>query len=145
MNLIRTFKELCKEKKIEFLYGGRHWQNLMDLAETNLDEKNKRYLMLSPISRKALISEQGIIERYTLDCIFFFCIRSSLSDPSYDFKYEHHLSPLYNEVQTLVEFFNDCTGFRLEEFRHMEIENYLDTNLDGLKVNLTLGCSSEMN
>lgn len=140
MNLIKNFQQICQRANIDFLYGNQAWQNLKDTPfdSSKAETKAKRHLFLHPIERRAVVNEYGAILRYMIYCKLFYGVRSSLDDPTYQFKFDEHIEPLYNEFSALLNDFNYCSGLKVENLFEREAQQYLDANFDGLFIELEL-------
>lgn len=143
MNLIKNFQQICQRANIDFLYGNQAWQNLkgapvVTAASSSEPSRAKRHLFLHPIERRAVVNEYGAILRYMIYCKLFYGVRSSLDDPTYQFKFDEHIGPLYNEFSALLNDFNYCSGLKVENLFEREAQQYLDANFDGLFIELEL-------
>jgi len=84
--------------------------------------------------RDFLINSFGAVEGYIFDGEIILAVRSRLSDPDSEYKYETHIKNLELEVEKLFEDFTVCEEWTIKKWKEIEVQNEYDTNMDGLKV-----------
>lgn len=125
--------------KWNFNYGKEHWQNLGDYkddAELPFVDRQK-YLLLLWKDRTFVVNKHGAVEGYTFDGEMVLLVRSKLSDPTYDYKYETHIKNLESETEKLFNAIPDCDGWTIKSWKESEVSNIYDANMDGLKIRFT--------
>lgn len=127
-------------RKFYFYHGEEWYQNLKDLA---LDDKlefdlRRKYMFLRYQNRKDIINGYGSTEGYLWSGEFNLVVRSKLNDPDYAFKYQTNIRKLYPLVDLIKSGFTSCSEYLVKSWEIVEIENVLDTNMDGLKVRFTI-------
>lgn len=126
--------------KWNFNYGKEYWQNKGDYpldAELPFAERQK-YLLLLWKDRGFAINKHGAVTGYRYDGEMVLLVRSEISDPTYDYKYEIHIKNLEAESEKLFNAFLDCDGWTITTWKEIEVENEFDTNMDGLKIKFKL-------
>jgi hypothetical protein len=125
-----------------FTYGRMHWQNLNDFEcdhQLSFDQR-KKHLLLLYVDDNTTFNEHNSANKVTYDFEFILAVKSKITDPDYEFKYETHIKNLKSEVNQLIEdkIAHCADGLTLNSYKTSEVENLLDTNLDGLKVKVSL-------
>ena len=123
-----------------FNYGKEYCQNLEDYpldAELPFPDRQK-YLLLLWKDRDFDINKHGAVTGYRYDGEMVLLVRSKLSDPSYEYKYETHIKNLEAQSEKLFNAFLDCDGWTIKLWKEIEVENAFDTNMDGLKIKFSL-------
>jgi len=124
-----------------------HWQNLNDFEcdhHLSFDER-KKHLLLVYVDFQKLFNEYNSIESITYDFQFILAVKSKLDDPDYQFKYDTHIKNLTAEIDKLIDRISHCSdGIQMKSYKATEVENIIDTNLDGLKVNVSLTINPEI-
>lgn len=123
-----------------YQYGASHWQNLIDAEDdtTKPFEEKKKYLLFLWHDEDDILNEHGACEGYTYTGELLLMVRSKLSDPSQETKYQSavkHLKEVANEVR---EQYLDCDGYRVKRWKKIEVYDEFDTNMDGLKISFTI-------
>ncbi|MEC4050656.1 hypothetical protein OX284_014550 [Flavobacterium sp. SUN046] len=124
-----------------FEYGADHWQNL---KSSLVDEQQiqfilrQKYLLLLWKDRSFIINDQGAIEGCQYDGEFVLTVRSKISDPTYEYKYETNIKNLESQTEMIFNEFSDCDGWCIKKWKETEVENLWDDNMDGLKVSFTI-------
>lgn len=134
--IVEEFKAGCLAIGWNFKYGPEHWQNLSDFPEDGelpFAARQKHFLLLWK-DREDILNSFGETEGYVYDGEFVLSVRSKISDKDYEYKYETHIKNLEDEVDLMKTHFSLCDDWTLQQWRLTEVENQLDTNLDGLKV-----------
>lgn len=123
-----------------FHYGKGHWQNLLDLPNDELMpfEQRNKYLQLFWQDRDNKINDYSAITGADYTGEMLLTVRSKFDDPSYEYKYETHIKNLYAESENIINEFRICDGWTVKRWKETEVENMMDTNLDGLKISFTL-------
>ncbi len=123
-----------------FEYGKEHWLNLGDYPEdgTLPFADRQKYLQLLWKDKDLTLNKHGGIEGYTYVGEMVLLVRSKLSDPDYDYKYETHIKNLETEALLLFNNILDCDGWTVKAWKEIEVENEYDTNMDGLKIRFTM-------
>ena len=138
--LVEKINQIANEKGFVFKIGDEHWQNLLDAADdSNLPfEQRKKYLMLFSEKENRTYGEISVKEDVR-SCIFLLAVRSKISDPSFEYKYENHIAPLKELAREIEDNdFSICDDFTLKSFSIDNWkENYYDTNLDCVEVRIT--------
>jgi hypothetical protein len=125
--------------KWNFNYGKDHWQNTGDYpedAELPFAERQK-YLLLLWKDRTFAVNKHGAVTGYTFDGEMVLLVRSKISDPTYDYKYETHIKNLEAETERLFNSIPDCDSWTIKAWKETEVENIYDANMDGLKIRFT--------
>lgn len=138
--LVESLKEIVSNLPTwNFNYGKDHWQNLGDYpedAELPFVDRQK-YLLLLWKDRTFAVNKHGAVTGYTFDGEMVLLVRSKISDPTYDYKYETHIKNLETETERLFNAIPDCEGWTIKSWKEIEVENEFDTNMDGLKIRFT--------
>jgi hypothetical protein len=126
--------------KWNFNYGKEHWQNLGDYVnDVHMDFIDRqKYLLLLWKDRSFVLNSQGGIQGYSYDGEMVLLVRSKISDPTYNYKYETHIKNLEGQTERLFNGFSDCDGWTIKSWKEVEVSNEFDTNLDGLKIRFTI-------
>jgi len=138
--LVKSIKEIAENLNWKFDYGKDYWQNRGDYADDgNLPfEERKKYLSLLWKDRDFVINKHGGIEGYVFFGEMLLLVRSRISDPTYQYKYQTHIEKLEACAELLYQEFNDCDGWKIKAWKEIEVSNVYDTNMDGLKINFTM-------
>ena len=134
--LVEKFKEVCDSLGWEFHYGARHWQNLLDYADDedlDFEDKNK-YMLLHYADREVHFNVYGGVLNTSYEGEFVFGVRSRVSDVDYSFKYENHIKPLRDILDGFIKGFQTCDNWGIESWVESEVENVINTNIDGIYV-----------
>jgi hypothetical protein len=126
--------------KWNFNYGKEHWQNLGDYvldADLPFADRQK-YLLLIWKDRGFSIDTNGSVKGYQFDGEMILLVRSKISDPTYQYKYDVHIKNLEALTERLYNAFSDCEGWLIKSWKETEVSNEFDTNLDGLKIRFTI-------
>lgn len=128
-----------------FKCGPDAWQNLGDFPEDQSlpFEERKKYLMLLWQDRETKLGNYGSVQGYTFTGDMILSVRSKLSDPTYKYKYETHIKKLYSVSERIMNSFSDCDGFTVLRWKETEVTDVYDTNVDGLKISMTIEWSNE--
>jgi len=131
--------------KWNFNYGKEHWQNLGDYV---LDHElpfadRQKYLLLLWKDRGFSLDTNGSIKGLTFDGEMVLLVRSKISDPTYQYKYETHIKNLEALSEMLFNTFGECDGWLIKSWKEVEVSNEFDTNLDGLKIRFTIEFTEE--
>lgn len=123
-----------------FVYGNNEWQNLGDYPnDENISfEQRKKYLLLLWQDREHILSDNGSIIGWTFSGDAILSLRSKLSDPTYEYKYETHIKNLYGVSERIVNMFGDCDNYVIKRWKEVEVSDMYDTNMDGLKLSFTI-------
>jgi hypothetical protein len=123
-----------------FVDGNNEWQNLGDYPEDAGLEfaKRKKYLLLLWKDREHTLSDLGSVQGFTFTGDMILSVRSKISDPTYNYKYEQHIKNLYSVSEKILNMFSDCDGFVIKRWKESEVIDTFDTNMDGLKISFTI-------
>lgn len=139
--IISQFNSLtAPNNKWTFNYGKEYWQNKGDYPkdeELPFAERQK-YLFLLWKDRGFIINKNGAMIGTRYDGEMVLLVRSKISDPTYDYKYETHIKNLEAESERVYNSFLDCDGWTITAWKEIEVENEYDTNMDGLKIKFTV-------
>ncbi len=124
----------------QYQYGQMHWQNLIDaLEDTELPFAEKQiYLLFLWHDEEDTINDQGSCEGQTITGELLLMVRSQLSDESQETKYRDAVKHLKTISSTVRDGYVDCDGFRVKNWRKIEVYDEFDTNMDGLKISFTI-------
>jgi len=124
----------------KFVDGNNEWQNLGDYPEDQNEawEVRKKYLLLLWKDREHQMGEYSSVNGYSFSGEMIISVRSKISDPTYNYKYETHIKNLYAESERLMNMASDCGGFVVKRWKDTEVVDMYDTNMDGLKISFTL-------
>lgn len=138
--LVESIKEIVNQFKWTFKYGNDYWQNRGDYPNDELlpFAERQKYLFLLWKDRGFIINKHGAINGTKYDGEMVLLVRSKISDPTYDYKYETHIKNLEAESERLYNSFSDCDGWTITAWKETEVENEYDTNMDGLKIKFTI-------
>ncbi|GLB53040.1 hypothetical protein NBRC110019_20800 [Neptunitalea chrysea] len=138
--LVEKLKEIASARGMSFQMGDEHWQNLLDVA----DDANKPFA--EKVVHMLLFSEKEATaygtfgtEKETYSAVFLLAVKSAMTDPDFDYKYEAYIQPLKLLAKSIEkEEFTMCenlvlTNYSIEGWR----ENYLDANVDCVEVHIT--------
>jgi hypothetical protein len=140
--LVDRLENICEDLGFTFTYGKEHWQNLSDFKNDadQIWEYRKKHLLLLYVKSKKTIDEYNNIvgEEYTGE--FVLSVRGKLDDPTYQYKYEHNIKALEYEIRKLFKSFTVCEqeNWQIKSWSETEVENMLDTTLDGKKVSFQI-------
>jgi hypothetical protein len=139
--LVEKLKAASNDLGFLFDYGKEHWQNLADLP--NEDDKPPQdrtvYLLLLYKDRKVVTNSYNSIEYREYTGEMLLCVRSQITDPDYNFKYENRIELLEQRSEDLLEALGGlCEGWTIKLWSESEVENLYDTNVDGLKIRYTI-------
>ncbi len=134
--LVEKLRTISKDNGIKFNYGADFWQNLQDLPDdTDKDfEERQKYLLLLWKDRGCELGQFSEMNGYSFEGEMVLCVRSKISDPDYNFKYENRIKHLESESLKLLNGFSLCDNWRVVRWRETEVSNQYDTNVDGLKI-----------
>lgn len=138
--LVEKLRAISESAGWQFNYGADYWQNLQDLPDdSNLKFSERlKYLMLLWKDRDLILNEYSVITGYKFDGEMVLCVRSTLQDPDYNFKYEEHIKHLEDETEKMFENFSVCEAWTVKAWREIEVSNQFDANVDGLKIKFTI-------
>lgn len=138
--IVERLKEACNEIDWVFNYGKEHWQNLGDYEDDGHlpFEERKKYFLLLWKDRDFIVNQFGAVVGYNFEGEALFVVRSKISDPSYDYKYETHIKNLESETEKMFENITICEDWLIKKWKEIEVSNELDTTLDGLRIRFTL-------
>ncbi len=137
------FKQICAVLNWDFVEGDDFWNNTKDVTDpthgaddTDLAFEDKRkYFFLLSKSYSNQLNDYGAVEARTWSGELVIGVRSNLTDPSYEYKLEHQINPLYSEVERMSSYIPDCEGLVLESWGNTEeVADAYDSNFDGIKV-----------
>lgn len=137
--LAEKLKEIADKRNISFKMGNETWQNLLDVpddATKPFADKTVHLLLFS--EKEAAVFNMYGTEKETCNAVFLLAVKSSMTDPDFDYKYEEYIKPLKLLAKSIrKEEFSHCenllvTQYSIEGWR----ENYLDTNLDCVEVHI---------
>lgn len=134
--LVEKIEAIAQALNWKFKYGKAHWQNLGDFpddADLPFAERQK-YLQLLWKDRTGILNGYGVEEGEVFDGEFVLAVRSRLTDPTYQYKYDTHIKGLELLLQDMQAAMMDCDGLTIKSWRETEVENLYDANMDGLKV-----------
>jgi len=137
--LVNKIEQISEAHGWRFNYGKGHWQNLLDLpddSDLNFDKRQKYFLMhyqnreinFNDYGRKGIIYESEAL----------LCVRSRMNDEDYNFKYKHNIRRLRGDIDNVLIPALNCDKFNILSFKDFEIENALDTNVDGILIRFKL-------
>ena len=136
-----NLSELIQPSKIwNFNYGSNEWQNLGDYPD-DVDlpfQERKKYLLLLWKDRDLIINDQGGTEGATFTGDMILSLRSKLSDPSFEYKYDTHIKNLEAVSERFKESFIGCDNFIVRKWKEVTVNDVYDTNMDGLKISFTI-------
>lgn len=140
--LVEKIKEIANARGLEFNIGNDEWQNLLDAVDdTALPFEDKKvYLLLFSEKENRSYGKNYAVTSNNYNAIFLLAVRSKISDPNFEYKYDNHIKPLKELAREIEDndfgICEDLTlkSFSLEGWR----ENYYDTNLDCVEVRLSV-------
>ncbi|WP_233881868.1 hypothetical protein [Tenacibaculum piscium] len=139
--LVKKIKQIAEDRDFEFLIGSEDWQNLLDAADdTDKEFKEKKvYLLLFQEKENRVYGEFGV-NKDDRGVNFLLAVRSKISDASFDYKYEKHIEPLKELAREIEDVdFDNCDNFSLKNYGIQGWrENYMDTNLDCVEVQISV-------
>lgn len=139
--LVEKIKEIAEDVfDWTFDYGRDYEQNKADYPDDGdipFDDR-KKYLLLLWKDKDYLLNNQSGIQGYTFEGEMIFAVRSRLSDPTYQYKYETHIKNLEGLAEKMFNEFTDCEGWSIKKWKEIEVENQYDTNMDGLKIRFSV-------
>ncbi len=138
--LVEKLKNISTEQNYNFNYGSNDWQNLNDFEDdTALSfEQKAKHLLLLWVDRDYKINDFSAVTGYKFDAEFVLAIRSNLNDLDYNSKYENRISKLREVSENIFNSFSICENWKIISWHETEIANQYDTNLDGLKIKITV-------
>jgi hypothetical protein len=139
--LIEKLKEVSENRKFKFEIGDEDWHNLIDANDDMSLPFHERqvYLLTFTDEEEFIYDGYGIqVEKY--HCVFLLAVRSRLTDPNYQYKYDNHIKPLKDLAKTIRdEDFSLCDGITLKSYKIGSWkENYLDANFDCVEVKISI-------
>lgn len=146
--LVEKLKEIVSQfntatapnPKWNFKYGKDEWQNTGDYKEDHALPffDRQKYLFLLWKDRGFVINKHGAVTGSKFEGEMVLLVRSKISDPTYDYKYETHIKNLEAETEKIYNSFSDCDGWTFTYWKETEVSNIYDTNMDGLKIKFTV-------
>lgn len=131
--LVDKFKEIAKGAGWKFNYGKYHWQNLLDLLNDDTI-----HLLLLWQDRDVKYSDFNVATQSIYTGELLLVKRSELNDKDYNFKYEYRIKRLQQQAELISGNISSCDNLYLQCWHETEVENELDTNVDGLKIKFTI-------
>lgn len=138
--LIEKAEEICEALGLIYKGGDDFWQNLGDYPEDSekpFEQRNK-YVFFRPGLEKGNVNGFGAIESFDIDSQLVLAVRSKLSDPTYEYKYETHIKPLKRIAKAFIEEFGLCDGYTLKSFSMIPVTDVYDTNMDGWMIKFVM-------
>lgn len=132
--LVNKFKTLCEGLDWFFDYGDYHWQNLNDLKDDTEAANQEIAFLLLWKDRDKTLNDYNEVTAETFEGEFLLVVRSKMDDPSHLDKYEKRISKVEDKAGTFQALISDCDNLFIKQWKESEVENVLDTNVDGLKV-----------
>lgn len=139
--LVEKIKEIASTKGLDFKIGDEHWHNLIDAVDdVDLEFENKKVYLLLFSEKESRQYGNFSVSKDDRNATFLLAVRSRISDPSFEFKYDNHIKPLKELARSIEEenflLCDDLSlkSYSIEEWR----ENYLDTNLDCVEVRVSV-------
>lgn len=136
MSLKSDFETIANSQSWGFEYGRADFNNLIDDVE-----ENKTYIVMDPVKVKPLYNNVGTTFGYRYSG-YFMMLRKSTLDNIYSgnstAKYEKHIEPIYDDVETLKNGLTGCNANYDIEWECTEIVNTFNENMDGLIVKYTI-------
>lgn len=142
----KIFKEGCEFIGWNFIEGEDHWNNVKDIeniqynehgtddTEKNFYEKKKYFFLLSKRLRRKK-NEYGATTERIWSGEIVLVVRSNLTDPTYQFKLDNHINPLYDESEKMDDYIPNCEGWTINKWDVVsEVADVYDTNFDGIKI-----------
>ena len=147
MMLIDTiFKQGCEYIGWDFIEGEDHWNNVKaeentpdnthgeDDTDSPFDQKKKYFFLLSKRRRKQK-NEYGATIKHIWTGELVIVVRSNITDPTFEYKLDYHINPLYDESDKMDDYIPDCEGWTVQRFDIVsEVSDIYDTNFDGIKI-----------
>lgn len=132
--LVDKFKEIAEGLGWFFNYGDYHWQNLNDFEDdTELIEQSIAFLLLWK-DREKHINDFNVVVAETFEGEFIMAVRSRIDDADHNSKYEQRIKQIENKTGAFSDLITDCDSLFIQYWKETEVENALDTNVDGIKV-----------
>ena len=138
--IVEQTEEIATRLALVYQYGAAHWQNLIDAGDdTGLPFENKtKYLLFLWHDEEDQINEYGACTGHNYIGELLLMVRSKLSDESQETKYRDAVKYLKTVADMLREQYIDCEGFRVKQWKKIEVYDEFDTNMDGLKIRFTI-------
>jgi len=139
--LVEKIKQIANTRNFKFMIGDEQWQNLIDAAD-DVDlpfEEKQVYLLLFQEKENRTYGDFSVKDD-TRSATFLLAVRSKISDPSFDFKYDNHIKPLKELAREIEDNdFGICDDMNLRSYSiEGWRENYLDANFDCVEVRLSI-------
>lgn len=146
--LVKVFKDLCWGLGWFFNYGDYAWQNLNDFADDTIcadddgklpeplptgTEQGVKFLLLWK-DREKVFNEFNVVTAHIFEGEFLLVVRSKMDDKDHNEKYEKRIKKMEDKVDSFQSCILDCDDFYIKMWKEVEVENELDTNVDGIKV-----------
>ncbi len=140
--LVEKLRQISATRGFEFHIGDEQWQNLID-ASDDVDQpfaNKKVHILLFSDKESSRFDDYGGEIENQYSAIFLLAVRSRISDPNFEYKYDNHLKPLKDLARTIKDqdflVCDDITlkTFGIEGWR----ENHLDTNFDCVEVRMSI-------
>jgi len=146
--LVDKFKDITTILGWYFNYGDYQWANLMDMFDDTITAENdgelaeflpagipnKAYFLLLWKDREKAFSDFNRVISETFTGEFLLVERSRLDDRDHNYKYEVHIKKMEKNLDRFQEYISDCDNLHILSWIETEVENELDTNVDGIKV-----------
>ncbi len=138
--IVDDLKTVATSLGWHFNYGSGEWQNLGDYPEdSNLPfAQRKKYFLLLWKDTSKSFDKFGTTTATSYDCEFVFVVRSKITDKDYNTKYDEHIKNLETELEKLLDNTTICSNYQIVSWKSSEVFNQYDTNMDGLKVKMTV-------
>lgn len=135
--IVDKLKEIAEGFDWTFEYGPDDWQNLGDyeLDDNKPFNERKKYFLLLWKDTDPKLNSFGATDGITYEGEIVLMVRSKMSDPSYEYKYETHIKNLEALSRQAREELLGCNdGWMVTKWKETEVTNVYDTNMDGLKI-----------
>jgi hypothetical protein len=138
--IVDQTEQIAVRMELVYQYGSAHWQNLIDADDdtsSNFENKTK-YLLFLWHDEDDKINEYGSCEGHNFTGELLIMVRSRISDESQETKYKAAVQYLKTVADELRDQYVDCEGFRVKQWKKIEVYDEFDTNMDGLKIRFTI-------
>lgn len=132
--LVDKFKEIAEGLGWFFNYGDYHWQNLNDFEDDTSLENQKIAFLLLWKDRDKHLNDFNVVTAETFEGEFIMAVRSKFDDKDHNDKYEQRIKKIEEKSALFSNLITDCDSLFIKYWKETEVENALDTNVDGIKV-----------
>ena len=136
--------EDVKDKFGYFFHEGDEFQQNLNEFEDDTDLQfidKLKVMLLYDYNEAEEKNDFGALIKTTYDCLIFFAVRSSFTQPGGLYRYNKYTKDCRQEFKKVEAEFNLCNAWEFKINKVNKKLNQLDTNLDGIMIS----CNIEYN